>query len=122
MAESAPVRSNRAFTRFVFTAALSMFAFGLATGSVASALVFLEDASSAAALTTSAKARLVAATPLGGAGAPRAPRRHAGGAPASRRSVRAGGALCCRADRPEPPGVSALGRALLGVGAGVARA
>ena len=62
-AESAPVRSNRAFSRFVFTAALSMFAFGLATGSVASALVFLEDASSAAALTTSAKARLVAAKP-----------------------------------------------------------
>ena len=52
-----------------------MFAFGLATGSVASALVFLEDASSAAALTTSAKARLVAATPLGAVlGALAAPR------------------------------------------------
>ena len=98
-AERAPVLPNRAFARFVFTAALSMFAFGLATGSVASALVFLEDASSAAALTTSAKARLVAATPLGAVL----------------------GALCAFAptDPSLLPAFLLLGRALLGVGAGV---
>ena len=126
MAESAPVRSNRAFTRFVFTAALSMFAFGLATGSVASALVFLEDASSAAALTTSAKARLVAATPLGAVlgalAAPRAADTRGGNTRSSTSParVRAGGALCCFA--PTDPSLAAfllLGRALLGVGAGV---
>ena len=128
LAESAPVRSNRAFTRFVFTAALSMFAFGLATGSVASALVFLEDASSAAALTTSAKARLVAATPLGAVlGALAAPR--AADTRGRKRTLldvagaayALGGALCCFAptDPSLLPAFLLLGRALLGVGAGV---
>ena len=90
------------------------FAFGRAKDPVASALVFLEDASSAAALTTSAKARLVAATPpgavLGALAACAADTRGrkrtlldvAGAAYA--RSARA----LLRADRPErPPGVSA---------------
>ena len=127
-AESAPVRSNRAFTRFVFTAALSMFAFGLATGSVASALVFLEDASSVAALTTSAKARLVAATPLGAVlGALAAPR--AADTRGRKRTLldvagaayALGGALCCFAptDPSLLPAFLLLGRAFLGVGAGV---
>ena len=79
-AERAPVLPNRAFARFVFTAALSMFAFGVATGSVASALVFLDTASAASAasgtgpivpaLTTNAKAALVAMTPLGAVAGP----------------------------------------------------
>ena len=127
-AEKAPVLPNRAFARFVFTAALSMFAFGLATGSVASALVFLEDASSAAALTTSAKARLVAATPLGAVlGALAAPR--AADTRGRKRTLldvagaayALGGALCCFAptDPSLLPAFLLLGRALLGVGAGV---
>ena len=105
-----------------------MFAFGLATGSVASALVFLEDASSAAALTTSAKARLVAATPLGAVlGALAAPR--AADTRGRKRTLldvagaayALGGALCCFAptDPSLLPAFLLLGRALLGVGAGV---
>ena len=127
-AERAPVLPNRAFARFVFTAALSMFAFGLATGSVASALVFLEDASSAAALTTSAKARLVAATPLGAVlGALAAPRvadtrgRKRTLLDVAGAAYALGGALCAFAptDPSLLPAFLLLGRALLGVGAGV---
>ena len=80
-------------------------------GSVASALVFLEDASSAAALTTSAKARLVAATPLGVVlGALAAPR--AADTRGRKRTLLdvagaayalGGASLLLRADRPEPP-------------------
>ena len=124
----APSHPNRAFARFVFTAALSMFAFGLATGSVASALVFLEDASSAAALTTSAKARLVAATPLGAVlGALAAPRvadtrgRKRTLLDVAGAAYALGGALCAFAptDPSLLPAFLLLGRALLGVGAGV---
>lgn len=127
-AERAPVLPNRAFARFVFTAALSMFAFGLATGSVASALVFLEDASSAAALTTSAKARLVAATPLGAVlGALAAPSvadtrgRKRTLLDVAGAAYALGGALCAFAptDPSLLPAFLLLGRALLGVGAGV---
>lgn len=127
-AERAPVLPNRAFARFVFTAALSMFAFGLATGSVASALVFLEDAFSAAALTTSDKARLVAATPLGAVlGALAAPRvadtrgRKRTLLDVAGAAYALGGALCAFAptDPSLLPAFLLLGRALLGVGAGV---
>ena len=105
-----------------------MFAFGLATGSVASALVFLEDASSAAALTTSAKARLVAATPLGAVlGALAAPRvadtrgRKRTLLDVAGAAYALGGALCAFAptDPSLLPAFLLLGRALLGVGAGV---
>ena len=119
---------SRAFALFVFTAALSMFAFGVATGSVASALVFLEDASTSAALTTSAKARLVAATPLGAVvGALAAPK--AADAVGRKKTLlesagaayALGAALCCFA----PPDITLLptflmfGRFVVGVGAGV---
>jgi len=105
-----------------------MFAFGLATGSVASALVFLEDASSAAALTTSAKARLVAATPLGAVlGALAAPSvadtrgRKRTLLDVAGAAYALGGALCAFAptDPSLLPAFLLLGRALLGVGAGV---
>ena len=136
----APSHPNRAFARFVFTAALSMFAFGVATGSVASALVFLDTASAASAasgtgpivpaLTTNAKAALVAMTPLGAvAGALAAPR--AANASGRKKTLLRGAAapyalgafLCAFAltDR----GATAfhlcllVGRAMQGVGAGV---
>ena len=105
-----------------------MFAFGLATGSVASALVFLEDAFSAAALTTSDKARLVAATPLGAVlGALAAPRvadtrgRKRTLLDVAGAAYALGGALCAFAptDPSLLPAFLLLGRALLGVGAGV---
>ena len=114
-----------------------MFAFGVATGSIASALVFLETASAdasvasvaSAALATNAKAALVAVTPLGAAfGALAAPR--AANARGRKTALLRGagvpyalGAFLCAVAPTER--VAAfhvcllVGRAMQGVGAGV---
>ena len=127
--DAAPQRStSRAFALFVFTAALSMFAFGVATGSVASALVFLEDASMSTALTTSAKSKLVAATPLGAVvGALAAPKaadvigRKKTLLESAGLAYALGAALCCFAptDVNFFPHFLLVGRVMVGIGAGV---
>ena len=128
--DAAPQPASQTFALFVFTAALSMFAFGVATGSVASALVFLEDASMSTTLTTSAQSKLVAATPLGAVvGALAAPKaadvmgRKKTLLESAGLAYALGAALCCFA----PTDVHffphyyflLVGRVMVGIGAGV---
>ncbi len=126
--DAAPQPASQTFALFVFTAALSMFAFGVATGSVASALVFLEDASMSTTLTTSAKSKLVAATPLGAVvGALAAPK--AADVMGRKKTLlesagvayALGAALCCFAptDVHFFPHFLLVGRVMVGIGAGV---
>ena len=126
--DAAPQPASQTFALFVFTAALSMFAFGVATGSVASALVFLEDASMSTTLTTSAKSKLVAATPLGAVvGALAAPKaadvmgRKKTLLTSAGAAYALGAALCCFAPSNANllPTFLLVGRVMVGIGAGV---
>ena len=126
--DAAPQPASQTFALFVFTAALSMFAFGVATGSVASALVFLEDASMSTTLTTSAKSKLVAATPLGAVvGALAAPKaadvmgRKKTLLTSAGLAYALGAALCCFAPSNANllPTFLLVGRVMVGIGAGV---